>query len=213
MKAPLSWLREYVTTDVSAHDLARRLSISSLEVERVIDAGVPDVDGNLGRFVVGRVVAADPHPNADKLQLCQVDVGNPEPQQIVCGAWNFGVGATVAVGLPGALLPGFPGPLEERELRGQLSRGMILAEDEVGLGSDHGGIMVLPGASSRARHSPMSSRCTRRCSTRPRRRTVSTCSRWSVWHERSRHSSTRSSTYPGRRCSAAAPGVRRCGGR
>ena len=146
MRVPLSWLREYVETSASAHDLARRLSISALEVDRVDDAGVADVDGNLGRFVVGRVLAADPHPNADRLQLCQVDVGNPDPQQIVCGAWNFGVGATVAVGMPGALLPGFPGPLEERKLRGEVSRGMILAEDEVGLGPDHSGIMLLPAS-------------------------------------------------------------------
>ncbi len=144
MKAPLSWLRDYVDTVATAREMARRLSVSSVEVERVIDAGVADEDGNLGHFLVGRVLAADPHPNADKLQLCQVDVGRPEPQQIVCGAWNFGVGATVAVGLPGALLPGLSEPLDERELRGQVSRGMILAEDEVGLGPDHTGIMVLP---------------------------------------------------------------------
>jgi phenylalanyl-tRNA synthetase beta chain len=144
MRVPVSWLREYVETDATAHEMARRLSISALEVDRVIDAGVPDEGDNLGHFVVGRVLSADPHPNADRLQLCQVDVGNPEPQQIVCGAWNFGVGATVAVGLPGARLPGFPGPLEERPLRGQMSRGMILAEDEIGLGADHSGIMVLP---------------------------------------------------------------------
>ena len=124
--------------------MARRLSISSLEVDRVIDVGVPDAPGNLAHFVVGRVAAAEPHPNADRLQLCQVDVGNLEPQQIICGAWNFGAGATVAVGLPGALLPGFPGPLEERPLRGEMSRGMILAEDEIGLGADHAGIMLLP---------------------------------------------------------------------
>jgi phenylalanyl-tRNA synthetase beta chain len=144
MRAPLSWLREYVETRATAREIARRLSISSLEVERVVDVGVADEGGNLGRFVVGRVLAADPHPNADRLQLCQVDVGNAEPQQIVCGAWNFGAGATVAVGLPGAVLPGFPGPLEERPLRGELSRGMILAEDEIGLGADHSGIMLLP---------------------------------------------------------------------
>ena len=71
-------------------------------------------------------------------------MGEGEPRQIVCGAWNFGVGATVAVGLPGVLLPGFPAPLDERPLRGELSRGMILAEDEIGLGADHAGIMVLP---------------------------------------------------------------------
>jgi phenylalanyl-tRNA synthetase beta chain len=144
LKVPVSWLREYVETTASAHEMARRLSISSLEVDRVIGVGVPDAPGNLEHFVVGRVASAEPHPNADRLQLCQVDVGNREPQQIVCGAWNFGAGATVAVGLPGALLPGFPGPLEERPLRGEVSRGMILAEDEIGLGADHAGIMLLP---------------------------------------------------------------------
>ena len=83
-------------------------------------------------------------PERRQLQLCQVDVGEGAPRQIVCGAWNFGVGATVAVGLPGVQLPGFPGPLDERPLRGEVSRGMILAEDEIGLGSDHSGIMLLP---------------------------------------------------------------------
>ena len=130
--------------DATPQQIARRLNVSTMEVERVIEAGVPDVGGNLGHFVVGRVLEAVKHPNADKLQLCQVDVGNPDPQQIVCGAWNFGAGATVAVGLPGAQLPGFPAPLEERKLRGEVSRGMILAEDEIGLGSDHSGIMLLP---------------------------------------------------------------------
>ena len=144
MKAPLSWLREYVSTDATDAEIARRLTISSLEVDRLVDVGVTEEGGNLAHFVVGRVISADPHPNADRLQLCQVDVGNPDPQQIVCGAWNFGAGATVAVGLPGALLPGFPGPLEERPLRGEVSRGMILAEDEIGLGADHAGVMLLP---------------------------------------------------------------------
>ena len=101
MRAPLSWLREYVKVDATAHEIAWRLNVSSLEVERVLDIGVPDADGNLARFVVGKVVEAAKHPNADKLQLCQVDVGEDEPRQIVCGAWNFGVGATVAVALPG----------------------------------------------------------------------------------------------------------------
>jgi phenylalanyl-tRNA synthetase beta chain len=144
MRIPVSWLREYVDTPASTVDIAYRLTISSLEVERILDVGVADEGGNLGHFVVGRVVSAEPHPNADRLQLCRVDVGNADPQQIVCGAWNFGAGATVAVGLPGALLPGFPGPLEERPLRGQVSQGMILAEDEIGLGADHDGIMLLP---------------------------------------------------------------------
>ena len=144
MRAPLSWLREYVDVEATAAEIARRLAISSLEVDRVIDIGVADIGANLSYLRVGKVLSADKHPNADKLQLCQVDVGEGEPRQIVCGAWNFGVGATVAVGLPGVLLPGFPAPLAERPLRGELSRGMILAEDEIGLGSDHAGIMLLP---------------------------------------------------------------------
>ncbi len=103
------------------------------------------MDGNVGRFLVGSVLEVEPHPNADRLRVCQVDVGEGDARQIVCGAWNFEAGATVAVALPGAFLPVLDVPLDERELRGQLSRGMILAEDEVGLGDDHAGIMVLPG--------------------------------------------------------------------
>ena len=144
MRVPLSWLREYVRVDATADQIARRLTVSSLEVDRLIDVGVADSGDNLSFLRVGKVVAADKHPNADKLQLCLVDVGEAEPRQIVCGAWNFAVGATVAVGLPGVLLPGSPAPLDERPLRGEVSRGMILAEDEVGLGSDHAGIMLLP---------------------------------------------------------------------
>ena len=143
MRAPLSWLREYVTVDATAAEIAHRLAISALEVERVIDVGVPDVDGNLARFLVGSVLEVDAHPNADRLRVCQVDVGEGGARQIVCGAWNFEAGATVAVALPGAFLPIFDQPLDERELRGQASRGMILAEDEIGLGDDHAGIMVL----------------------------------------------------------------------
>ena len=144
MRAPLSWLREYVTVDATAAEIAERLFTSALQVDELSDVGVPDVDGNLGNFLVGRVLAVDAHPNADRLRVCQVDVGEGGARQIVCGAWNFDAGATVAVALPGAFLPIFDQPLDERELRGQASRGMILAEDEVGLGDDHAGIMVLP---------------------------------------------------------------------
>ena len=143
MHVPLSWLREYVDVDVPANELARRLSVSSLEVERVVETGVSDTNGNLGLFQVGKVVEAGKHPNADRLQLCRVDVGEGEPRQIVCGAWNFGTGATVAVALPGAVLPGADEPLGEAKLRGELSRGMILSERELQLGDDHSGIMVL----------------------------------------------------------------------
>jgi phenylalanyl-tRNA synthetase beta chain len=145
MRVPLSWLREYVEVDATAAEIGRRLDISSVDqVERVRKVGVPDLDGNLSRFLVGTVLEAGPHPNADRLRICQVDVGEGDARQIVCGAWNFEAGATVAVALPGALLPISDSPLDEVELRGQRSRGMILAEDEVGLGEDHAGIMVLP---------------------------------------------------------------------
>ena len=144
MHVPLSWLREYVSVNATANEIADRLFTSAAEVERVFEVGVPDVDGNVARFLVGRVLEVEAHPNADRLRVCQVDVGEGDARQIVCGAWNFEAGATVAVALPGAYLPIFDQPLDERELRGQASRGMILAEDEVGLGDDHAGIMVLP---------------------------------------------------------------------
>jgi phenylalanyl-tRNA synthetase beta chain len=143
MKVPVSWLREYVDFDWPLEQLAAKLVFTSCEVDRIVHRGVADVDGNLGRFLVGRVVEAGKHPNADRLQLCRVDVGEGEPRQIVCGAWNFGAGATVAVALPGALLPGAEQPLGEAKLRGEASRGMILSERELELGDDHSGIMVL----------------------------------------------------------------------
>jgi phenylalanyl-tRNA synthetase beta chain len=143
VRVPVSWLREYVPIDLPLRELAERLVISSCEVDAISHFGVADLDGNLGLFRVGRVLEAAKHPNADRLQLCHVDVGEGGPRQIVCGAWNFGAGATVAVALPGAVLPtGLQ--LERRKVRGELSDGMILAEDEVQLGTDHSGIMVLP---------------------------------------------------------------------
>ncbi|TML16320.1 MAG: phenylalanine--tRNA ligase subunit beta, partial [Actinobacteria bacterium] len=143
MRVPVSWLRDYVPLEMPLEELATRLSISTAEIEGVERRGVPDEDGNLGLFRIGKVVEAEKHPNADRLQLCRVDVGEGEPRQIVCGAWNFGAGATVAVALPGAVLPGGL-KLDRRKVRGELSDGMILAEDELELGSDHSEIMVLP---------------------------------------------------------------------
>ncbi len=143
MRVPLSWLKEYAPVDAPVAELAERLSIASAEVKAIEHRGVPDTDGNLGLFRVGRVVEAGKHPNADRLQLCRVDVGEGEPRQIVCGAWNFGAGATVAVALPGAVLPGGQ-KLERAKLRGTISDGMILSERELELGTDHSGIMVLP---------------------------------------------------------------------
>ena len=142
MKVPLSWLREYAHFDATTDELVHRLSISTAEVNGVERRGIT---GDLSLFKVGVVLEADKHPNADRLQLTKVDVGEGKPYQIVCGAWNFGAGAKVAVALPGATLPNGL-RLERRKLRGEVSEGMILAEDEVDLGSDHDGIMVLDDA-------------------------------------------------------------------
>jgi phenylalanyl-tRNA synthetase beta chain len=143
MRIPLSWLREYVALEMPLPELAERLAVSTCEVERIVRRGAVDSDGNFSRYLVGRVLEAGKHPNADRLQLCIVDVGEAEPRQIVCGAWNFGAGATVAVALPGAVLPGGT-VLERTKLRGALSDGMILSERELELGADHTGILVLP---------------------------------------------------------------------
>jgi phenylalanyl-tRNA synthetase beta chain len=142
MKIPLSWLREYVRVDATTQEIADALSISTAEVNGVHRSGVP---GDLALFRVGHVLEAAKHPDADRLQLTSVDVGEDRPYSIVCGAWNFGAGAKVAVALPGAtLLNGLV--LERRKLRGELSEGMILAEDELDLGTDHTGIIVLDDA-------------------------------------------------------------------
>src|SRR6185312_9691712 len=139
VRIPLSWLREYVRLEAGAQEIADALSISTAEVNGVHRVGVP---GELGLFRVGHVLEAEKHPDADRLQLTSVDVGEDRPYSIVCGAWNFGAGAKVAVALPGATLPdGLV--LERRKLRGQVSEGMILAEDELDLGTDHSGIILL----------------------------------------------------------------------
>ena len=143
MKVPFNWLCEYAPVEVSPEQLADRLAVTTAEVERVSWRGVADSVGNFDNFRVGRVLEAVKHPNADRLQLCQVDVGEAAPRQIVCGAWNFGAGATVAVGLPGAIVPGGM-KLERVKLRGSVSEGMIMSEHELELSQDHSGIMLLP---------------------------------------------------------------------
>jgi phenylalanyl-tRNA synthetase beta chain len=142
MKIPLSWLKEYVRFDATTPELVDALSVSTAEVNGVHRVGVL---GDLGLFRVGHVLEAAKHPDADRLQLTSVDVGEDRPYSIVCGAWNFGAGAKVAVALPGATLPNGL-VLERRKLRGELSEGMILAEDELDLGADHTGIIVLDDA-------------------------------------------------------------------
>lgn len=142
MKVPVDWLREYVAIEMPLAELSHRLAVTSCEVERVSRRGIPRENGNHEKFVVGLVLEAGKHPNADRLQLCKVDVGEAEPAQIVCGAWNFGAGATVCVARPGGQMPdGLV--LERRKLRGEVSEGMILSERELELSQDHDGILVL----------------------------------------------------------------------
>ena len=146
MRIPVAWLRSYCDPALPAEDIADRLTMAGLKLERLHRTGVGDIAG----FLTGRVLRVDRHPSADRLTVCSVDIGGPEPQTIVCGAPNVAPGQTVAVALPGALMPDGT-VLGEATLRGVRSSGMILAEDEVGIGEDHAGIMVLadgarPGA-------------------------------------------------------------------
>jgi len=137
MKVPYSWLREYCDPGVEPSQLAERLAMTGTEVERVATVGPPSADG----FVVGKVLSAEPHPNADRLRVCAVDTGDGE-RTIVCGAPNVAAGQTVPVALPGAVLPGGH-KIGRAKLRGVESMGMICASSELGLGEGAPGIMVL----------------------------------------------------------------------
>ncbi len=140
MRVPVSWLREYVSFDVPPRELGERLSMTGTKLEALHHRGVPR---GLDRYRIGRVLTREQHPNADRLSLCTVDIGTGEPQQIVCGASNFAAGATVAVALPGAVLPDGT-ELRVAKLRGLESHGMMLSERELELGQEHDGIMLLP---------------------------------------------------------------------
>jgi phenylalanyl-tRNA synthetase beta chain len=140
MRLPLEWLQRYCRPCLEAQQLAARLALTGTEVERIEHHGPRNID----RFVVGRVLEASRHPEADRLKVCLVDIGNREPSQIVCGAPNVEAGQTVAVAQPGAVMPDGT-PLGTARLRGVDSHGMILAEDELALGTDHEGIIVLDG--------------------------------------------------------------------
>ena len=138
MRVPLSWLHEYVAPDLGLRALATRLAMTGTEVDLIHHHGVDAAE----HFVVGKVLTAEQHPDADRLRVCTVDVGSGEDQQIVCGAPNVAAGQTVAVARPGALMPDGT-KLGTAKLRGVASAGMILAEDELGIGLDHAGTMVL----------------------------------------------------------------------
>jgi phenylalanyl-tRNA synthetase beta chain len=140
MRVPLEWLHDYVRPELSVRELATRLAMTGTEVDRLHHHGVDELD----KFVVGKVLEAARHPDADRLTVCRVDTGNGDVSQIVCGAPNVAAGQTVAVARPGAIMPDGT-KLGHAKLRGIESAGMILAEDEIGAGIDHDGIMVLDG--------------------------------------------------------------------
>ena len=138
MKAPLSWLREYCDPALDTAAIEERLTMTGTKVETILHHGVPSTEN----FVVGRVLTAEPHPDADRLKVCTVDVGAGEPAGIVCGAPNVAAGQTVAVALPGARMPDGT-KIKAAKLRGVPSNGMILSAEELEIDSDHSGIMVL----------------------------------------------------------------------
>ncbi|HEY8083157.1 MAG TPA: phenylalanine--tRNA ligase subunit beta [Solirubrobacterales bacterium] len=136
MKVPYSWLREYCDPGVEPGELAERLAMTGTEVERVGAVGPPSAEN----FVIGKVLAVEPHPDADRLQVCTVDAGGD--RTIVCGAPNVAAGQTVPVALPGATMPGGQ-KLGKAKLRGVESNGMILSAAELELGEGPPGILVL----------------------------------------------------------------------
>ncbi len=137
MRVPYSWLCEHCDPGMPAEKLAERLAMTGTEVERVLAVGPPSPEG----FVVGRVLAAEPHPDADRLRVCTVDTGDGE-RTIVCGAPNVAAGQTVPVALPGARMPGGQ-KLGKAKLRGVESSGMILSAAELEIAEDADGILVL----------------------------------------------------------------------
>ncbi len=141
MQVSLSWLKQYVPVEVPVSDLANRLTMAGLEVE-----GIWDRYQFLDSVVVGRIQQVNPHPNADKLVVCRVDVGT-RSLSIVCGAPNAAVGLVSPVALPGTLLPeGLK--IAESRIRGQISQGMLCSARELCIGTEAGGLMALDGASA-----------------------------------------------------------------
>ncbi|HEX2084213.1 MAG TPA: phenylalanine--tRNA ligase subunit beta [Solirubrobacteraceae bacterium] len=140
MRVPLEWLTEYADAGLPARELGERLTMTGTKLEAVHEHGV----GGVEHFLVGRVLEAERHPDADRLTVCMVDVGEGAPRQIVCGAPNVAAGQLVAVAGPGAVMPDGT-TLRKARLRGVESNGMILAEDELAIGTDHTGILVLDG--------------------------------------------------------------------
>jgi phenylalanyl-tRNA synthetase beta chain len=139
MKVSLEWLNEYVDlSGLSTEEISHALTMVGFEVEDIEQAGLPQLD----KVVVGEILSFEQHPNADRLSVCQVDVGDGTERTIVCGAKNFRQNDRVLVALPGAVLPG-NFKIKKSKLRGVKSEGMMCSDRELGLGEDHAGIAIL----------------------------------------------------------------------
>jgi len=144
MNISYKWLKEYVDFDLTAQQVCDALTSTGLEVDALEE--VQSIKGGLKGLYVGKVLTCEPHPNSDHLHVTTVDLGKGEPSQIVCGAPNVAAGQKVIVADLGCVL--YDGDQEfvikKSKLRGVESNGMICAEDEIGIGNDHAGIIVLP---------------------------------------------------------------------
>lgn len=144
MKISLNWLKEYITLSDTPEEISQRLTDTGLEVEGL--ERIESVPGGLKGLVIGEVLTCESHPNADKLRVTTVDIGLEEPVQIVCGAPNVAAGQKVVVAPVNATLfplDGEPFSIKKAKIRGEISQGMICAEDEIGIGQSHDGIIVL----------------------------------------------------------------------
>lgn len=144
MKISYNWLKQYINIPESAEEIGHVLTSTGLEVENV--EPFETVKGGLKGLVIGEVLTCAKHPNADKLSITTVDVGNEKPLHIVCGASNVAAGQKVVVATVGTTLhptKGEPFAIKSAKIRGEQSEGMICAEDEIGLGESHAGIIVL----------------------------------------------------------------------
>src|ERR1700744_2547886 len=144
MKISYNWLKEFIHTDKSPEEISTILTGIGLEVESL--EKVQAVPGGLEGLVIGYVKECGQHPNADRLKITKVDVGGETDLQIVCGANNVGAGQKVVVAVAGTTVHptvGEPFQINKSKIRGEASEGMICAEDEVGLGTDHDGILEL----------------------------------------------------------------------
>ncbi|MGM0453608.1 MAG: YtpR family tRNA-binding protein, partial [Thermodesulfobacteriota bacterium] len=137
MKVSLNWLQQYVEIDTEPSALAETLTMAGLEVEAVID---PYAD--LATVVVGHITDVVPHPDADKLSVCTVDIGSGHPIAVVCGAANAKTGIFAPCAMPGTVLPS-GAAVEKGKIRGQISEGMLCSEAELELGPDADGLMAL----------------------------------------------------------------------